>query len=108
MWPAGGKVRGQSAGDCGGCQANINTIAVWNWFQELVDDVSSFPEGCERTLVLIFSQIFKEIFKKISESHGKKYPLQKLEHMSCTISPDCWYNQRTDQGHHLGNAQQKW
>ena len=31
---AGGNMRGQTAGDCGGSQANINTIAVWNWFQE--------------------------------------------------------------------------
>ena len=52
----------------------------------LVDDVSSYPEGCGRTLVLIFRQIFKENFRKISELHGKKYPRQKFEHMSCTIS----------------------
>ena len=25
---------GESAGDCGGSQTDINTIAVWNWFQE--------------------------------------------------------------------------
>ena len=34
----------------------------------------------------------------------KSIPTIKLEHASCTISPDCWYIQRTD--HHLGNAQQ--
>ena len=31
---AGGKMLGQTAGDCGGSHANINTIAVSNRFQE--------------------------------------------------------------------------
>ena len=31
---AGGKVRGQTARDCGGSHADINTIAVSNWLQE--------------------------------------------------------------------------
>ena len=36
----------------------------------LVDDVSSFPEGWVEALVLIF--------RKISELHGKMYPLSNL------------------------------
>ena len=31
---AGGKVRGQTAEDCGGSHADINTIAVYNRFQD--------------------------------------------------------------------------
>ena len=33
---AGGKVRGQTAGDCGGSHADINIIAVQNWSMTLV------------------------------------------------------------------------
>ena len=40
----------------------------------LVDDISSFPQGWGRTLVLIF----RKNFRKIPELHGKKYPLSNF------------------------------
>ena len=46
-------------------------------------------------------------FQKIFRAVWKKVPTIILEHASCAISPDCWYNQRTDQSHRLGNAQKK-
>ena len=74
---SGGKVRGQTAGYCGGSHADIILLRC-----RLVNDVSSFPNGCGRTLGLIF----KEIFRKNSVLHGKKFTI-KPEHLSCTISP---------------------
>ena len=53
---AGGKVHGQTAGDCGACHANINTIVVLSITMRtsvLVDDVNLFQEGNGRTLVVL-------------------------------------------------------
>ena len=67
--PAGSKVRGQTAGDCGGGNVDVTYHCCVELVPRvLVDDVSSFPEGWRRTLVLIF----REIFRKNSELHGKK------------------------------------
>ena len=53
---AGGKVRGQTAGECVGCHAKINTIAVLAVTLRtnvLIDDVSFLKEGGRRTLVVL-------------------------------------------------------
>ena len=92
------------AGDCGSSDADINTVAVENWFVEYwqmtLQQFISVGVGED------LGSNFKINFQKNFRAAWKKVPTTKLEHQSCTFSPDCWYNLRTDQGH-LGNAQQK-
>ena len=97
----GGKVRGQTAGDCGGSHADINTIAVQNRFQEYWQRRQFISGGVWEDRGSNIKKIYKNF-----RAAWKKEPTIKLEHPSCKISTDCWYKQRTDQGHHLGNAPQ--
>ena len=75
---------GETVGDCGGNHVHIPKYhcGVELVPRVLVDDVNSFP--------VVWGEVL--ICRKISELHEKKVPTIKLEHASCTISPDCCYN----------------
>ena len=73
---ARGKVRGQTAGDCGVVIMSIKYhFGVELVPRVLVDDISSFPEWWGGKDL---GSNFQNFFRKISELNVRKYPLSDL------------------------------